>query len=120
MPYWVGTLDDGSAVLFEVSEVGRPPGPSPVSRLSETIESTGDSIERSLDSVRRLAGSVVGKLREATPEPPDEIQVAFGLKIVAELQAFAIAKAGAEANYTVTIKWVKPRNEDRGKPGPLK
>jgi hypothetical protein len=112
--YWVGKLDDGSQVLFEVEEHGRPPGPSPVSRLSETLDKAGDSIEQSLDSVKHLAGIVVRKLREAAPEAPNEIQVVFGLKVVAELQAFAIAKAAAEANYTITLKWIKPDGKDQG------
>jgi hypothetical protein len=114
--YWVGKLDDGSPVVFEVEPHGRPTGPSPVSRFSDTLEKAGDSLEQSLDSVKRLATSVVQKLRQSAPEAPNEIQVSFGLKVVAELQAFAIAKASGEANYTVTLKWVKPVPGTEGGP----
>jgi hypothetical protein len=114
--YWIGKLDDGSPVVFEVEPHGHPPGPSPVSRFSDTLEKAGGSIEESLDSVKRLAETVVRKLRESAPETPNEIQVSFGLKVVAELQAFAIAKASGEANYTVTLKWVKPGPKAEGGP----
>jgi hypothetical protein len=106
LPHVTCRLEDGSSVVFEVEE-GSQAGPQPVSRISEALEKAEQSFDRSLDSIRNFAGAVLEKLRQA-PEPPQEIQLVFGLKALAEISGFAIAKASAEANYTVTLKWVKP------------
>lgn len=105
MPHVTCQLEDGSSVVFEVEE-GPSTGPLPVSRISDALEKAGQSFDSSLDSIRNFAGAVLNKLRQ-TPEPPQEIQVVFGLKALAEVSGFAIAKASAEANYTVTLKWVR-------------
>jgi hypothetical protein len=36
---------------------------------------------------------------------PDEVEAASGLKATSALGSFAVAKVGAEASYTVTLKW---------------
>ena len=46
-------------------------------------------------------------------EWPDEVEVTFGLKAAGEAGNFAVAKVGAEASYTVTLKW-KREEEKKG------
>jgi hypothetical protein len=68
------------------------------------------TLEKSLEKVRPAAQFIIEKLR-SLHDAPDEIGVAFGLKLSAEAGA-VLASAGAEANYTVTLKWVR-KNEKK-------
>jgi len=60
--------------------------------------------------IRPAAQTIIQKLR-ALHDPPDEIEVEFGLKLNAQVGAF-IAAAGTEANYKVTLTW--KREEKKG------
>jgi len=63
----------------------------------------GQTFEAALDKIRPAAQAIIQKLR-ALHDPPDEIEVEFGLKLNAQAGAF-IAAAGTEANYRVTLTW---------------
>ena len=57
-----------------------------------------------------MATSLVGKLRamgDSAGNPPDEVQVQFGIVLNAEAGA-VLASASAEANYSVTMTWKQP------------
>ena len=59
--------------------------------------------------IRQNAQIIIGKVRDLA-DPPDEMEVTFGLKAAGELGNFAVAKASAEANYAVKMTW--KREED--------
>jgi hypothetical protein len=63
------------------------------------------TFQEAIDKVKPGAEIIIKKLRGLT-DPPDEMQIAFGLKLNAAAGA-VIASAGIEANYTVTLKWFK-------------
>jgi hypothetical protein len=65
--------------------------------------------EESLTQVRRIADASIASLRHLT-ESPDEVKVEFGIKFVADIGA-VLAKAGAEANLTVSVLW-HPNRKD--------
>ena len=44
------------------------------------------------------------------PEPPNEVEINFGLKITGEAGNVAVAKASGEVNYTVKLSWKKAPN----------
>ena len=45
--------------------------------------------------------------------PPDELTVNFSLKASGELGGLTVGKAGAEANFSVMLKWQKnPKPDD--------
>ncbi|HID61198.1 MAG TPA: hypothetical protein EYP49_00400 [Anaerolineae bacterium] len=62
------------------------------------------TFEDALEVIRCNAGAFIKKMRSLT-DPPDEVEVAFGLKATGELGNFAVAKVGTEANYTVKLTW---------------
>jgi hypothetical protein len=64
--------------------------------------------------IRRNADVFIKKVRGLS-DPPDEVEVTFGLKATGELGNFAVAKAGAEASYTITLTW---KREAEQKPRP--
>lgn len=45
------------------------------------------------------------------PEPPNEVEINFGLKITGEAGNVAVAKASGETNYTVKLSWKKAPNQ---------
>jgi len=96
-------LEDGGTILVEV-DAPEGPGPVPAMRGGPgTPERTGQTFEAALDRIRPAAQTIIQKLR-ALHDPPDEIEVEFGLKLNAQAGAF-IAAAGTEANYKVTLTW---------------
>jgi hypothetical protein len=112
------SLQEGGTMLVEVDEpegsaettmrggvvkAARPSG--------EVVESAQKTFEEALDKIKPAAQAIIDKLRELH-DAPDEIGVEFGIKLSAEAGAF-IASAGVEANYTVTLKWIKSSTSAR-------
>ncbi len=108
-------LEDGSCILVEIDdpELG---GLTKASRAEGTVAKAQQTLEKSLDNVQPAAQHLIMQLRKLH-DTPDEIQVAFGLKLSAEAGA-VLASASAEANYTVTLKWVREpaKNQANAKP----
>ncbi|OGO39014.1 MAG: hypothetical protein A2W35_15230 [Chloroflexi bacterium RBG_16_57_11] len=98
-------LEDGSTMLVEVDEPEPEGGVVKAARPGELITRSQQTFDQALEKVKPAASLVIQKLR-ALSDPPDEIDVEFGLKLSAESGAF-IAAAGIEANYRVTLKWKK-------------
>jgi len=111
---------DGGTVLVEVegeAEAAIPKGG--VVRAGRVGEAVQDAVEEvqtrfedAMEVVRRNAQTIIGKVKEGLTDPPDEVEVTFGLKAAGELGNFAVAKASAEANYTVKMTW---KQEEKGK-----
>ena len=102
--------ETGETVLVEVEDVGlgsetrRGLSPAAVVVRAQT------SFEDALEKARPMASSLVGKLRaigDAAGNPPDEVQVEFGIVLNAEAGAI-LASASAGANYKVTMTWKRP------------
>ncbi len=98
--------EDGSSILIEVEETDEMGVVKAGLRgkAEEAVAQATATFEEGLEIVRRNAAAFIKKLRGLS-DPPDEIEVTFGLKATGELGNFAVAKAGAEASYTVKLKW---------------
>ena len=103
-------LADGGTVVVEVDDdqagpiqVGTiPAGPIQAGRrLGEVAKEVATTFEDALSGVTSAAQAVSRELRTLEP---DELTIQIGLKMTAELGAI-IAKAGGEANFSVTMKW---------------
>ncbi|CAG0936434.1 hypothetical protein TFLX_05307 [Thermoflexales bacterium] len=112
-------LQEGGTMLVEVDE---PEASAETTRSgvvkaarpsSEVIENAKKTFEEALDKIKPAAQSLIDKLGELH-DAPDEIGVEFGIKFSAEAGAF-IASAGVEANYKVTLKWVKTQPQKKPK-----
>ena len=95
-------LEDGTTILVEV-DAPEEGGMVPAARGGEVVAKAQQTFENALETIRPAARAIVAKLR-ALHDPPDEIEVAFGLKMSAEAGAF-IAAAGVKANYKITLTW---------------
>ena len=58
-----------------------------------------------MEKVRYAAEGILHQLRSLA-EPPDEVEVEFGVKMSAEPGAI-IAKASTEANFKINLTWKK-------------
>ena len=102
--------DSGEPILVEVEDIGFGGETRRGLSASAVVERAQTSFEDALDKVRPMASSLVGKLRamgDAAADPPDEVQVEFGIVLSAEAGA-VLAAASAGANYKVTMTWKRP------------
>lgn len=103
-------LEDGGSVLVEVDEPEQPGMPVRAATSgSQVAEKAGQTFDAALDRIRPAATVIIQKLR-SLHDPPDEVEVEFGLKMNAEAGA-VVAAAGVEANYKVTLTW---KREQKG------
>jgi len=110
------TTEDGATILVETAEKETiQPGVVKAGLKDKTEQAIAEakaSFENGLEIVRHSASAFIKKVR-GLPDPPDEVEMTFGLKATGEVGNFAVAKAGAEANYTVKLTW-KREEEDKG------
>jgi hypothetical protein len=96
------TIGDGPAVLVEADTgLGVPTGIESAS-IDDVIQNVASGFDAAVDAISASARGIVAKLRDAAH--PDEVTLEFGIKITAQAGAI-VAKAGAEGNFTVTLKW---------------
>ena len=104
-------LDDGSSFTAEVELEEDAQGTMRGgSAPAEVIAKSGESFQSALRNVNLAAQAVIDGLR-SLPKPPDELTVEFGVKLSAEAGA-VIAKASTEANFSISLKWMKPSTKN--------
>ena len=81
--------------------------------VKDAIEEVETRFEDAMDAVRQNAQTIIDKVRGGLTDPPDEVEVTFGLKAAGEFGNFAVAKASAEANYTVKMTWKREEKKER-------
>lgn len=97
-------LNDGGTILVEVHETTRTDGP--VTRGlggDQVTERARHTFEDALQHVEPVAQAVITRLC-GMAQPPDEMQVEFGVDLHAEAGAF-IAAASATANFKIAMTW---------------
>jgi hypothetical protein len=99
--------ESGESILVEVEDVGLSGETRRGLSPSAVVERAQTSFEDAVEKAKPMATSLVGKLRaigDAAGNPPDEVQVEFGIVLNAEAGAI-LAAASAGANYKVTMTW---------------
>lgn len=103
-------LEDGGSILVQVDESAPEGGMVKAARPGEIAAKATQTFEAALEKVKPAAAAIISKLRDLA-DPPDEMEVEFGLKLSADAGAF-LASAGAEANYTVTLTWKREEEKE--------
>jgi hypothetical protein len=109
------TTADGNTMLVEVEGEEIDPQRGVVKaglgeKVREGVVKAQATFEGAImDAVRRNADAFIGKMDELS-RPPDVAEISFGLKATGETGNIAIAKAGAEANYSVKLVWKREAN----------
>ena len=96
-------MENGEMLLVEVDDVGGSSStlrgmPSP-----NVIERARVTYEQAIDNIRPAAESIIIRMRELA-EPPDVIDLEFGIKLSADIGAF-LASTSAEAQFTLRLTW---------------
>ena len=69
----------------------------------ELVEKSKQALDRAMDTIQGMAKRTIAAAKNLT-DPPDAIEVAFGIKLDAEAGAM-VAKAGTEASINVKMVW---------------
>jgi hypothetical protein len=99
-------LSGGGVLVVEVDPPDRSGGR--VMRggdTSEAIATAATTFESALGTVRSAAEGILNQLRSLA-QPPDEVQVEFGVKMGTTAGAI-IAKISTEANFKINLTWKK-------------
>lgn len=93
-------------IYFEVDETAVATGGSdPMSKTMQANETKSDTrFEKAMASLTAYASSLQG-LVEGLDVKPTKVEVEVGLKLRAEGNFFAIAKAGTDAETRVKLTW---------------
>jgi hypothetical protein len=98
-------LEDGTELLVETGD-----DQSGIQKASRD-EAGNEIVPADKKFTEALAGvksSVMAFRKELATLEMDEVEVTFGIKVVTSGGLFAVVKASAEVNYTVTLKWKNP------------
>lgn len=110
-------LECGGSVIVDVDEE---PGVTRVSRQGR-IRDARTTFETALSEVRDAATAALTQFRAMTRQP-DEVEIAFGVRLDAEVGA-VIAKTSMQGNFEVKLKWQRevpqedPRSTSPAPPG---
>lgn len=105
-------LASGGSITVEVDEeVGTARTMRGGDRGAELVERGGRTLEESLETVAPALQELLEKLRGVSTEL-SQIEVELGLKLTGEA-GIVVARAGAEANFRVLVRWQRPSEGDR-------
>jgi hypothetical protein len=95
-------LAEGGSVYVEVDDAGGPVvrGRGPTSSSLPPLE---EPLEQLLSGLVPTTRALLGQLR-ALADSPHEIELEFAVKVSADAKLI-IARAGAEANFRIALKW---------------
>ena len=71
------------------------------------VERTQQSLDEVLAHAKPAVSALLRQVREQE-EPPDELEVEFGVQVSLEVGAY-IAAASSQANFRVTMRWIAER-----------
>jgi hypothetical protein len=99
----------GQTVLVEVdeSETRTAPGVAKAGLRDGTsaIASATESFDTAVKTIVAENVDSFTRAIDALARTPDEVELTFALKATGEIGNFAIAKVGAEANFTIKMTW---------------
>lgn len=106
-------LDEGGSVLVEVDESPLDSrGPTRGGRgAAELTVTASETFQQAFSRMRPAAFAAIAQLRGMV-DPPDEVELEFGIQLTAEFGA-VVAKAAGEANFHVRMRWSSERAQAR-------
>lgn len=98
-------LNDGKSIILEVNESYIGGNTIPVTNAGEVVAKAKQTFENAMENIKPAAGIIIAKLRDIS-DPPDEIEVEFGITLSASAGAI-VTNASIESNYKVKLTWKK-------------
>jgi hypothetical protein len=99
-------LSAGGSITVEVDEPAGGRTMRGGERGAELVERGGRTLEESLGTIAPALREVLDRVRGVSTEL-SQVEVELGLKLTGEA-GMVIAKAGAEANFRVLVRWQRP------------
>jgi hypothetical protein len=99
-------LATGGSITVEVDGIADTRTMRGGDRGRELIERGGRTLEDSLEAIAPALHAVLERLRGISSELSD-IEVELGLKLTGDA-GMIVARAGAEANFRVLVRWQRP------------
>ncbi len=108
-------LDDGTIVYVESTDTPRgSSGLIPPGRAAEqAADQSAISFDKSVQTIRKMATSLMQNLQTGFEEQPEEVGINFGLKASSDLSGLVVARGGMEANFNVSLRWRQKDEEDK-------
>jgi hypothetical protein len=97
-------MEDGGFLLVEVGDDGH--ALERAGRADNAVRSATETLQEALARIQPGVEAVMRQIREL-PGPPEKVSIGFGIKFTGEANV-VIAKAAAEANFTVSAEWAAP------------
>jgi hypothetical protein len=102
--------EDGGTILVEIDEkeIKREAGVQKAGVkeiLQGAVAQARTTIDAALEAVVRHNAKAFINAVGGMIDPPDAVEMTFGLKGTGEGGNFAIAKVSGEASYSITLKW---------------
>jgi len=104
-------LPDGEVVIIESDDANS--GVIKAGRLADMAEHARETFERAAENARKAALVILEQVR-SLHQIPDTVEITFGLKASGELKTLVVAKAGAEASYSVRLTWKRSETSTNG------
>jgi Trypsin-co-occurring domain 1 len=104
-------LPDGGAVMLESDETKS--GVVKAGRLADMAEHARETFEQAAENARKAALVILEHMR-SLQQAPDAVEITFGLKASGELKTLVVAKAGAEASYSIRLTWKRGEGAQNG------
>lgn len=109
-------LEDGTIVYVESTEAPKGASGFPLTgREDHLAGQAAVSFEKSIQSVRKMASVMMQEMRAGFDQPPDDIQVNFGLKASADIGSLVVSRGGGESNYNIMLRWSKEKPKEAEK-----
>jgi Trypsin-co-occurring domain 1 len=105
-------LKEGGSIVVEIDEPET--GGTVRAGREDKIEKARETFEEALNKVLPVTKTVVEKLRDMASKP-DEIEVTFGVNL-STMAGAVIASASAAANFGVTVRWTRKKEETLPQP----
>lgn len=99
-------IGDDSTILVEAISTKRGNENELLSASTGIAKTAVKTFNETIESIKSVAETVINSIKKIA-DPPKEITLELGLKLSGETGAI-IAKASAEGNIKVILKWVSP------------
>ena len=98
------TTDEGDEVAIQVTDDAVPGVTMRGASTERLVERTGRNLDQVLAHARPAVDALVRQVREQA-DPPDELEVEFGIQVSLEVGAY-VAAASSAANFRITMRWL--------------
>lgn len=96
------SLGDGAIIFVEVP--GDDSGlPERVGRTADLVRGAAESLDQALNRIKPAITTMLRGVRDL-PQPPDHVEVEFGIKVTTEA-GVVVARTAGEANFAIRLQW---------------